>query len=67
MIGQAGDKASIVKSSGESVADNARDTLVGVQEIIDSLPEQLSKTKPIVNDVVATNRDIDVVSTQGNV
>ena len=65
LIGQAGDKANTVKASGESAADDAREALVGVQEIIDSLPEQLAKTKPIVNDVVATNRDINVVSTQG--
>ena len=54
-----------MKMNGESAAMDARDNLVAVQDIIDGLPEQLAKTKPLVNDVVATNRDINLVSTQG--
>ena len=54
-----------MKTSGDAAADDARDTLLGVQDIVDDLPEQLSKTKPLVNNVVATNRDINLARTQG--
>ena len=64
-LGQAGDRANLVKTSGDAAADDARDTLIGVQDIVDDLPEQLAKTKPLVNNVVATNRDINLARTQG--
>ena len=51
--------------NGEAAASDAQDSMVSVQDIIDGLPEQLGKTKPLVNDVVATNRDINLARTQG--
>ena len=54
-----------MKTSGDAAADDARDTLIGVQDIVDDLPEQLAKTKPLVNNVVAANRDINLARTQG--
>ena len=56
-----------MKTSGDAAADDARDTLLGVQDIVDDLPEQLAKTKPLVNNVVATNRDINLARTQGKI
>lgn len=64
-VGQAGDKANVVKTSGETADADARDTLESVQDILDDLPKQQAKTNPLVNDVVAANRDINLVSTQG--